>query len=97
VLSRTLDTDEGPVTLTESVWTEEDRGLLLALLAEQNETCKICGHQMSVCRDPRTAGTWQVVPSICQPGRVMAAEAENAIESKRSMRGVVLGSKRSGG
>jgi len=97
VLSRTVETDDGPVTITESVWTEQDRGLLLALLAEQRETCPVCQHQMSVCRDPKTAGTWQVIESVCQPGRVMAAHAENAAESKKPRRGVVLGSRRTGG
>jgi hypothetical protein len=79
------------------VWTEQDRSLLVALRAEVRETCSICGHQVSVCRDKKTAGTWQVIPSVCQPGLVMAAYADNAAESKKSMRGVVLGSRRTRG
>jgi len=43
---------------------------------------------MSVCRDPRTAGTWEVVPEVCQASRVAQAEAENIAEKKQ--RGVVL-------
>lgn len=77
--------------VTESVWTDEDRALVLALLAEQRETCSSCGHPMSQCRDPATAQRWTVIESVCQPGRVMAAAAEN--NAKVGRRGIVLGSK----
>lgn len=61
---------------------------MLALLAERAEKCPQCGHPMSVCRDPRTAGTWRVIEEICQPSRVAQAVAENAAAAKR--RGVVF-------
>lgn len=79
---------------TESVWSEQDRGLLLALLAEQKDTCSDCGHQLSVCRDPKTQGTWQVVESVCEARRVMAAHHENKVKAKHPMRGVHIGSRR---
>lgn len=74
------------VTTAEPEWTEADRGLVLALLAEQRETCSACGHPMSVCRDPRM--TWQVIEEVCGPSRISQAAAENVRESKR--RGVML-------
>lgn len=80
------------VTVAEPEWSDVDRGLLLALLAEQRETCSSCGHPMSACRDPKTAGSWQVVEDVCQPTRVAQAAAENAAGSKR--RGVVLMTRR---
>ena len=46
-----------------------DRGLVLALLAERADACPMCGHPMSQCRDPRTAGSWEVVPGTCEPDR----------------------------
>jgi hypothetical protein len=73
-------------------WDETDRGLLLALLAEQAETCSMCGHQTSQCRDPKTAGSWQVVQEVCQPSRVAQAVAENLAETKT--RGVQLSTRR---
>lgn len=82
-------------SVTEPEWSEHDRALLLALLLEQKETCPTCGHPVSVCRDPKTAGRWQVVKSICQAGRVMQAEAENAAETKQ--RGLLLGTRLNGG
>lgn len=72
--------------VTESEWTELDRDLLLALRAEQAETCSMCGHPLSVCRDPNRR--WTVKEDICQPSRVAQAMAENAREAGK--RGVVL-------
>lgn len=69
-------------------WDETDRGLVLALQAEEDETCPQCGHLISECRDPKTAGSWRVVEQICEPSRVAQAAAENAFESKR--RGVLF-------
>ena len=97
VISRVVESDEGPVTVTESVWTEHDRALLIALLAEQRETCPSCGHPMSLCRDPRTAGRWQVVTSICEATRVREAQAHNLAEAKRPTRGLHLGARLNGG
>ena len=76
------------VTTAESRWTDTDRGLVLALLAERKETCSSCGHPMSVCRDPSTAGSWTVVEEICQPTRVAQVKAEEGVKSKK--RGVVI-------
>ena len=82
------------VTTTEPDWTDQDRGLVLALLAEQRETCPMCGHQMSECRDPRTARTWQVREEICQPSVILQATRDNAAEAKQKRRGVVLMTRR---
>ena len=82
-------------SVTAPVWTEHDRALVLAYLAEKAETCPSCGHPMSVCRDPRTAGRWRVIESICQPSRVRQAKAEDAVKAKR--RGLLLGTQLSGG
>lgn len=80
------------VTTAEPEWGDLDRGLVLALLAEQREICPLCHHPMSVCRDPKTAGTWEVAEEICQPSRVSQAAAENVRESNR--RGVVVMTRR---
>lgn len=83
--------------MTEPEWSELDRGLVLALLAERAETCKMCGHPMSVCRDPKTAGTWLVTEEICQPSRVAQATAEQSktrgvvFHTHRTVMGVDLG------
>jgi hypothetical protein len=82
------------VTTTEPDWTDYDRGLVLALLAEQKDTCPSCGHLMSVCRDPATAGTWHVREEICQPSRILQAVAEDVAKSKPKRRGVMLASRR---
>lgn len=71
------------VTLAEPEWSEHDRGLVLALLAERADTCSACGHQISECRNPKTAGTWTVTEQICEPSRVAQAAAENNSEKKK--------------
>lgn len=73
-------------------WDDTDRGLVLALLAERKDTCPQCGHLVSECRDPKTAGSWTVIEEICQPSRVAQAKAEEVFERKR--RGVVLMTRR---
>ena len=80
------------VAVTESRWTDTDRGLALALLAERKGTCTSCGHPMSVCRDPATAGSWTVVQDVCQPTRVAQAAFEDVAKSKK--RGVVVSTRR---
>lgn len=96
VITRTSWGDQELVTVADPEWTETDRALVLAWLAEQKATCSNCGHPVSVCRDPSTAGRWEVVESQCEPGRVLAAHAENVAEANR--RGVLLGTKlRNGG
>jgi hypothetical protein len=64
------------------------------LLQERAEICSMCGHPMSVCRDPRSAGTWEVLEEICQPSRVAQAASENAQE--RKARGLVVMTRRGG-
>jgi hypothetical protein len=76
------------VTVTEPDWSDEDRGLVLALLQEQAETCPSCGHPVSLCRDPSTAGRWTVMEDLCQPSRVAQAKQEEVFEQKR--RGVQI-------
>lgn len=93
--SRVVSTEDGPLTLTESVWTEQDRGLVLALLAEQAETCPSCGHPISVCRDPSTIGHWQVIESVCHATMTRQVKAENPASAKR--RGLYLGTRLNGG
>lgn len=68
--------------MAEPGWSEDDRALVLALLEEQQETCSMCGHLVSECRDPRTGGHWQVVTEICEPGRVALAFAEDNREAR---------------
>ena len=70
-------------SVTDPEWTEVDRGLVLALLAERNDTCNLCGHPMSVCRDKSTAGRWTVVEDVCQPTRVAQAKAEDAAKARK--------------
>jgi hypothetical protein len=81
------------VTIAEPAWSEDDRALALALLEEQAETCSICGHLMSECRDPATARKWGVVHEICQPGAVAQAYAEDYGHT----RGLVVHTRRTDG
>jgi hypothetical protein len=80
------------VTVAEPRWTDTDRGLLLALLAERRETCSQCGHPMSQCRDKKTAGTWQVITDVCYPTQVAQARARDIAKEGRN--GVVLSTRR---
>lgn len=79
-------------SVTEPRWTEMDRGLVLALLADRAETCSQCDHPMSMCRDPKSAGQWQVLQDVCQASRVAQAVAEDVHKTKK--RGVVLSTRR---
>jgi len=79
-------------SVTEPEWTDTDRGLVLALLAERKDICPSCGHPMSVCRDPSTAGSWTVVRDVCQPSRIAQAVSEDVAKSKK--RGVVISTRR---
>jgi hypothetical protein len=76
------------VAVAESVWTDQDRGLLLALLAERAATCSECGHPMSLCRDPKTINQWEVVTGTCHPTLIARVKAEEL--AKHNRRGVVL-------
>ena len=95
----TYEYDDGVLvrSVTEPEWSELDRGLVLALLAERAETCPMCGHLMSECRDPKTAGSWTVTEVICEASRVAQATAENSksrgavFNTHRTFMGVDLG------
>ena len=64
-------------------WDDTDRGLVLALMAEEAETCPQCGHPISECRDPATAGSWTVVEQVCEPSRIAQAASEQAFQAKQ--------------
>jgi hypothetical protein len=81
------------ITTVEPEWTDEDRGLLIAWLAEQAEICDMCGHPMSICRDRKTAGLWTVERKVCWPSVVAQVEMEN--DQKAGKRGVVYSTRRS--
>jgi hypothetical protein len=78
-----------------SPWTDEDRGWLLAHLAEQAETCSGCRYPVEECRDPKTAGSWTPVTTTCQACLVAQAEMDNQTESGTRRRGVYVGVRRS--
>src|SRR3954471_6198450 len=48
------------VATTEPLWTDEDRDLLLALLAEEAEECTGCGQPLAQTTDPANRGTYEV-------------------------------------
>lgn len=79
------------VTRREPEWTDEDRGLVLALLAERDETCPGCRQPMDECRDPKTAGSWSPVQQVCQACVVQEAASDNAGEGGKRQRGLYLG------
>ena len=64
----------------------------MALIAEEEETCPLCGHPISVCRDRKTAGTWTVVQETCFPSQVAEVQQEN--NSKAHVRGAVISTRR---
>ncbi|GIG63605.1 hypothetical protein Lfu02_79770 [Longispora fulva] len=80
-------------TTTDPDWLPEDRGLLLALLAEEADTCAGCGHPIDECRDPANAGRYEVVQQICQACRVTAAQLDNDAENGNPPRGLYTGSR----
>lgn len=53
----------------------------------------MCGHPMRLCRDRKTAGTWQVVVDICEASRVAQVQQEN--NAKNNVRGAVISTRRS--
>jgi hypothetical protein len=61
---------------------------VLALLAEEAETCQGCGYPMSECRDPSTERQWRVETSVCHPGVIIEATQENLAEEKPRRRGL---------
>lgn len=84
----------GSTTVTESEWSPTDRAWVAALRAEEAERCPECGHPMSVCRDPRTAGQWRVIEGICEASRMAQAIAENNRKDEHPRRGLVLSTRR---
>lgn len=84
------------MTRREPEWTDEDRGLVLAWLAERDETCPGCRQPLDECRDPKTAGTWTPVEETCQACLVQEAATDNANEGTRR-RGLYLGVTRTEG
>lgn len=70
------------------MWTDEDRNLLLALLAEEREECSGCNQPLHISTDRKTQGTWQVERVTCEACRILEAVVGNDRESKTPARGV---------
>jgi len=70
------------------MWTDEDRDLLLALLAEEREECSGCGNPLEISTDPATQRTWEVHRITCEACRVLEAEVGNDAGAKSPKRGV---------
>jgi hypothetical protein len=85
------------VTAHEPLWTDEDRGELLALLEEEADTCPGCGHPNSECRDRSSVGQWRLVSKTCWACLVLEADSEGRAESKQRQRGLYVGTIRSPG
>lgn len=79
-------------TVREPEWTDQDRGWVLALLAEKADTCPGCGHPVSECRDPATRGQWSYEATVCQACVIAQAVSDNAAEAKT--RGLYVGTYR---
>jgi hypothetical protein len=82
------------VTVREPEWTDQDRGWVLALLAEQADTCGGCGQPVSECFDPKTMREWQAVERQCQACRVVEAQHEANAEASTRRRGLRVGVRR---
>ena len=66
------------------MWTDEDRDLLIALLAEEAEECSGCRQPLSISTDKKTQGTWQVDRITCEACRIIEASVDNDNEGKRA-------------
>jgi hypothetical protein len=75
------------VTQREPLWTGEDRAWFEAYLAEVDEVCGGCGNPLDECRDPKTAGKWQIVESQCEACRIAEADADNRAEAAQQTKG----------
>jgi hypothetical protein len=73
-------------------WSDEDRGWVLAFMADQDDICSGCGHYISECRDPNTMGQWSPREVTCEACRILQAAADNVAESHA--RGVYIGTYR---
>jgi hypothetical protein len=71
------------ITEREPEWLDDDRDQVLALLAEQAETCPGCGRPLDECRDPETARTWRVVDDLCHACMALDIDRHNEAERKR--------------
>ena len=69
------------------MWTDEDRNLLIALLAEERDECRECGQPRDVSHDRKTQGTWRVHRVTCEACRILEAEAGNDAKSDTPHRG----------
>jgi hypothetical protein len=70
------------------VWTDEDRDLLLALLAEDAVACTGCGHPLDVTTDGANRGRWDVKRRTCEACLVLEAAVGNDHEGAKTARGV---------
>ena len=66
----------------------------MAVMAERAEKCDMCGHPMSLCRDPKTARQWSVIEEVCQPSLVAQAVAQD--ERNTGRRGLTLSTRYNG-
>lgn len=76
------------MTVRDPEWTDEDRAWHLAYQEDLDNRCPGCGNYLDECRDPKTAGHWQVVAQTCEACRVGEADAENRAEAKTKQRGL---------
>lgn len=84
------------MTESDPLWTDEDRDLLLALLAEEREECSGCGRPLAETTDPANRGGYEVHREACEACLVLEAEVENDHEHSRP-RGVKYMVLRTGG
>ena len=84
-------------TEREPLWTDDDRAWLLALLAEQRETCAGCGHPLDECRDPAGEKTWRLVVDTCHACMTLDMDRHNQAEKKRPPMGRYTATRRWGG
>jgi hypothetical protein len=82
------------VTVRESEWSDEDRGYLLALTAEEADKCPGCGQPLDECRDKVTARTWEVVQETCWACMPLQAVMQDAAKVKDPPRGRYYGVRR---
>lgn len=78
-------------TVGEPEWGDDDRGWLLALLAEDADTCSGCGHPNSETSDPASMHQWRLVQRKCWACVVLEADADARAESKTKDRGLKTG------
>lgn len=77
--------------MREPEWTDEDRGWVLALLAEQRDTCQGCGYPLEECRDPASMHQWRIVQDQCEACRMLDMQRDIDAESTTKRRGMHTG------